>query len=90
MPGSFLLWNAFEFDVDLHTNPTTLLEANRRAALVHGYPASELIETPAAHLMAEEPMPIIATIGQEVQQSQPTPGRRPLSGARHRLDDVSA
>ncbi len=37
------------FVADLTVTPVTILEANRRAKLVYGYTAAELVGMPAAH-----------------------------------------
>ncbi len=58
------------FVIDLTVSPATILEVNRRAELVYGYPAAELVGMPAAHLVPEEAMPVILTIVQRVQQGQ--------------------
>jgi len=58
------------FVIDLTMSPVTILEVNRRAELIYGYPAAELVGIPAAHLMPEETVPIILTIVKQVQQGQ--------------------
>jgi PAS domain S-box-containing protein len=58
------------FVIDLTLSPATILQANRRAELVYGYPAAELAGMPAAHLMHEEAVPTILAIVQQVQQGQ--------------------
>ena len=55
---------------DLTAAPLTILEANRRAELVYGYTASELVGMPAANLVPEDARPAILTILQRVQQGQ--------------------
>jgi PAS domain S-box-containing protein len=42
------------FVADLTVTPAIILEVNRRAELVYGYAADELVGNPAAHLMPEE------------------------------------
>jgi PAS domain S-box-containing protein len=56
--------------IDLSVSPVTILEVNRRAELVYGYRAAELVGMPAAHLVPEEAVPAILTIVQQVQQGQ--------------------
>ena len=58
------------FVADLTVTPATILEANRRAELVYGYTAAELVGMPAAHLVPEEARPAVLTIVQRVQQGQ--------------------
>lgn len=58
------------FVVDLAVSPAAILEVNRRAELVYGYPATELEGLPADHLVAEEAMPAARTIVRQVQQGQ--------------------
>ena len=58
------------FVIDLAANPVTILEANRRAELVYGYPATELVGMPADLLLAEEEIPTALAIVQQVQQGQ--------------------
>jgi PAS domain S-box-containing protein len=58
------------FVADLTVSPPSILEANRRAELVYGYPAAELAGMPAAHLMHEEAVPAIVAIVHQVQQGQ--------------------
>jgi len=55
---------------DLTVTPATILEANRRAEMVFGYTAAELVGMPAAQLIPEETAPTILTIVQRVQQGQ--------------------
>jgi PAS domain S-box-containing protein len=43
------------------------VEANRRAKLVYGYTAAELVGMPAAKLIPEEAKPSALTILQQVQ-----------------------
>jgi PAS domain S-box-containing protein len=58
------------FVIDLTSSPATILQVNRRAGLVYGYPAGELVGMPAAQLAPEEAVPAIMTIVQQVQQGQ--------------------
>jgi PAS domain S-box-containing protein len=56
------------FVADLTVTPATILEANRRAELVYGYTAAELVGMPAAHLVPEDARPAVLTILQRVRQ----------------------
>jgi PAS domain S-box-containing protein len=56
------------FVADLTVTAVTILEANRRAELVYGYTATELVGMPATHLVPEEARPAILTILQQVRQ----------------------
>jgi len=58
------------FVADLTVPPATILEANRRAELVYGYTAAELVGMPAAHLIPEEARPAVLAIVQRVKQGQ--------------------
>ena len=58
------------FVANLTENPPTILEANRRAELVYGYTANELLGMPSIHLVPEEVRPAVYTIVQQVQQGQ--------------------
>ncbi len=59
------------FVLDLSVSPATILEANRRAQLVYGYTAAELVGTPASQrLVPEEAVPAILAIVQQVRQGQ--------------------
>jgi len=58
------------FVTDLTAAPPTILEANRRAELVYGYTAGELVGMPAARLIPEEAGPAVLTIVQQVQQGR--------------------
>jgi PAS domain S-box-containing protein len=58
------------FVIDLSVSPPTILEVNRRAELVYGYPAAELVGMPAAQLAPEEVVPAILAIVHQVQQGQ--------------------
>ncbi len=55
---------------DLTVTPATILEANRRAELVYGYTAAELVGMPTVHLVPEEARPAVLAILQRVQQGQ--------------------
>jgi PAS domain S-box-containing protein len=54
--------------IDLTESPATILEVNRRAELVFGYPAAELVRMRATRLVSEEAVPAFLTISQQVQQ----------------------
>jgi PAS domain S-box-containing protein len=58
------------FVIDLAVSPAAILEVNRRAELVYGYPSAELVGLPADHLVAEEAMSTVRTIVRQVQQGQ--------------------
>jgi PAS domain S-box-containing protein len=58
------------FVADLSVTSLTILEANRRAELVYGYTAAELVGMPAAHLVPEDAKPAVLTILQRVRQGQ--------------------
>ncbi len=58
------------FVADLTVTPAIILEANRRAELVYGYTAAELVGMPASHLIPEDARPSVLTILQRVQQGQ--------------------
>ena len=58
------------FVADLTVTPATLLEVNRRAELVYGYTAAELVGMPAIQLVPEEAMPTVLTIVQRVRQGE--------------------
>ena len=58
------------FVADLTVTPAIILEANRRAELVYGYTAAELVGMPAAHLVPEDARPAVLAIVQRVQQGQ--------------------
>src|SRR5512136_3072924 len=58
------------FIADLTVTSATILEANRRAELVYGYTAAELVGMPAAHLVPEDARPAVLTILQRVRQGQ--------------------
>jgi PAS domain S-box-containing protein len=56
------------FVIDVTANPATILEANRRAELVYGFPAAGMVGMPAAYLMPEENTPAILTMVRQVQR----------------------
>ena len=56
--------------VDLTATPPMLLEANRRAQLVYGYTAAELVGMSAAQLMPEDARLAVLSIVQQVEQGQ--------------------
>jgi PAS domain S-box-containing protein len=58
------------FVVDLAADPATILEANRRAELVFGYPAAELMGMSAAELMPAAARSTFLSVVQSVQQGQ--------------------
>ncbi len=58
------------FVADLTVTSATILEANRRAELVYGYTAAELVGMPAAHLVPKDARPAVLTILQRVRQGQ--------------------
>ncbi len=58
------------FIIDLTVSPPTILEVNRRAELVYGYPAAELVGMAATHLVPEEARPAAVTIVRRVQQGE--------------------
>ena len=58
------------FVADLTVTPATILEVNRRAELVYGYTAAELVGMPAAQLVPEDARPAVLTIVQRVQQGE--------------------
>lgn len=58
------------FVADLTVTPLTIMEANRRAELVYGYTAAELMGMPAAQLIPEAARPIIETIVERIRQGQ--------------------
>ena len=55
---------------DLTTVPATILEVNRRAELVYGYPAADLVGMPASDLVPEEARPAALTVVGRVQQGE--------------------
>jgi len=58
------------FVIDLTADPATILEVNRRAELVYGYPAADLVGMPATHLVPEETMPAMLTVVARVQRGE--------------------
>lgn len=58
------------FVIDLTAIPPAIVEVNRRAELVYGYSANELVAMPAARLVPDENIQIIQAIVRQVQQSQ--------------------
>ena len=58
------------FVADLTVTPPIFLEANRRAELVFGYTAAELVGMPAARLVPEDARLAILSIVQQVEQGQ--------------------
>ena len=58
------------FVADLTVTPATILEVNRRAALVYGYTTAELMGMPVAQLVPEDARPTILNIIQRVQQGE--------------------
>lgn len=56
--------------MDLTTTPLSILEVNRRAQLIYGYTADELVGMSAAGLMAEDAQPTVARVAQQVRQGQ--------------------
>jgi len=68
------------FVVDLAVTPATILEANRRAELVYGYPAAELEGMPATQLVPDGARPAMLATVQRVRQGETvtteTTGRR--------------
>ncbi len=58
------------FVIDLTASPVTILEVNRRAELVYGYTAAELMGMQATHLVPQDAEAAILTLVQRVQQRQ--------------------
>jgi PAS domain S-box-containing protein len=58
------------FVADLNVTPATIVEVNRRAELVYGYAAAELMGMPAAALTPEDARPILLSVVQRVQQGE--------------------
>ena len=58
------------FVADLTVLPASILEVNRRAELVYGYTAAELVGMPAAQLVPEDGRPSVLSIVQRVQQGE--------------------
>ena len=55
---------------DVTATPATIIEVNRRAELVYGYMAAELVGKPAAQLVPEDARPAVLTILQRAQQGE--------------------
>ena len=58
------------FVVDLAVTPAVILEVNRRAELVYGYQAAELVGKPAVQLVPEESRENVQDILQHVQRGE--------------------
>lgn len=58
------------FVANLSESPPSIMEANRRAELVYGYTAAELVGMPATQLVPEDARPAVLTIVQQVQGGQ--------------------
>ena len=58
------------FVADLTVTPATLLEVNRRAELVYGYTAAEMVGMPATQLAPADARTDILTLVQQVKQGQ--------------------
>ena len=58
------------FVADLTVTPSIILEGNRRAQLVFGYTAAELVGMPAGHLVPDDARPFVLNIVQRVRQGQ--------------------
>jgi two-component system sensor histidine kinase DegS len=58
------------FVIDLTVDPVTIREVNRRAELLYGYPAAEMIGMPAVYLVPDEAETVIQTTVQQVRQGQ--------------------
>lgn len=56
--------------VDLTATPVAILEANRRTALVYGYPSAELVGMPAISLVPKDARRRALTIIQQVRKGQ--------------------
>jgi len=67
------------FVIDLTPTPPIVLEANRRAELVHGYTAAELVGMPATQLVPEDARLAVLAIVQQVQQGHMVRPRPPTS-----------
>lgn len=68
------------FVADLAVTPTSILEANRQAALIYGYAAAELEGMPATQLVPDGARPAMLATVQRVRQGETvtteTTGRR--------------
>jgi PAS domain S-box-containing protein len=58
------------FVADLNVTPATILQVNRRAELVYGYAAAELVGMPAAQLVPEDARPAVLSVVQGIQQGE--------------------
>lgn len=58
------------FVADLAVTPVSILEVNRRAELVYGYTAAELVGMPAIRLVPDDARPTVLAIVQRVQQGE--------------------
>ena len=58
------------FVANVTVTPATILEVNRRAELVYGYTAAELMGMPAAQLAPEDARPTVLSVVQRVQQGE--------------------
>jgi PAS domain S-box-containing protein len=58
------------FVIDLTKNPPLILEANRRAELVYGYPEAALVGMPAAQLIPEKARSVSLSVVKQVQAGQ--------------------
>jgi PAS domain S-box-containing protein len=58
------------FVVDLTIMPAIILDVNQRTEMVYGYPATELIGMPAAHLVAEDSRSNLQNIFERVKQDE--------------------
>ncbi len=58
------------FVIDMAANPPMILEANRQAGLVYGYPVAELVGTPIERLTAPEALPPLYALTQRLRQGQ--------------------
>jgi len=58
------------FVADLTVTPAVILEVNRRAELVYGYTAAELVGNPATHLVPEESRASIRNISRRVRRGE--------------------
>jgi PAS domain S-box-containing protein len=58
------------FVVDVMVTPATILQVNRRAELVYGYAATQLMGMPAIQLAPEDARPTLLSVVQRVQQGE--------------------
>jgi len=63
---------------DLTVTPAVILEINRRAGLVYGYTAAELVGKPAAHLVPDESR---ASLQSVLRRGETATAERPPTGA---------